>query len=403
MNRTPRTTRMLNAVLAPVVKGQADPEGTWAKAAAQIEKKHGSADRSFADELSQIVAGAAQISRISPLGWALILAEVKGRYVNKLRINRVRAEHPEVADEPIVTPVVVCGLPRTATTLTHRVLSASPHHRAPLMWELAHTDLEDPRAAARVAKQIQRGADMMQRLAPAIRHIHPIHADRPEESMPVHGSHWEALHGLMPGYRAWVTNHDMTHDYEDLKLGLQVLQHGRQPKRWVLKYPAYLGDMDKIRSVFPDATFVWTHRDPVSVIGSSCSLVETFWGLYQYDVDRQEIGQFVLDHLVGQVQRGLELRRSLPPASIIDVPYHQLSANPVAEVPRLYAAIGAAWTTDDEKHLVEVIAKPKGTPSHQYDPARYLDLDEVNEAFAPYNKLLDHLSSARDTTPVVEL
>ena len=404
MSRTPRMTRALNTVLGPVVKGYEDPDRSWAKAVAQVEKKAGSEDRQFADDLGVIVRGAAEIPRLSPLGWSLILADVKARYVNRLRVNHLLAEHPEIADEQITAPVIVCGLPRTATTLAHRVLSASPEHRAPLLWEMQNTGFEDPRSEQKLIKQMEQGAGLMERFAPDIPHIHPINVDRPEESMFLlpHGSHWPVLHGQMPSYSAWAAQRDQTADYEYLKSCLQVLQHGRATKRWFLKYPAHLADMDTILKVFPDATFVWTHRDPVTVIGSFCSLMETFWGMYQHDTDRQVIGRFALDHLVDQVNRGLELRRNLPPASIVDVPYHKLSADPFTEVPRLYAAIGATWTTRDQEHLADVVAKPKGTPSHRYDLSDYLDPAEVEQTFGPYNRLLDRLD-LRDAELTVEL
>jgi len=266
------------------------------------------------------------------------------------------------------------------------------------------TGLDDPEAGRKLVKQLERGAGMMERLAPDIPHIHPISVNRPEESMFLlpHGSHWPILHGLMPSYTAWSAQRDQTGDYEYLKQGLQVLQHGREPKRWFLKYPAHLGDMDTIKKVFPDATFVWTHRDPVTVIGSFCSLVETFWGMYQHETDREVIGRFALDHLAAQVEQGLELRRNLPPSSIVDVPYHKLSADPFTEVPRLYSAIGATWTTRDQEHLAEVVAKPKGTPSHRYDLSDYLDAGEVEQRFASYNRLLDRLD-LRDAELTVEL
>ena len=404
MSRTSRTTRVLNTVLAPVIKGHQDPDASWARTVAQVEKEAGTADPRFAAELAVIVRAAAEMPRLSPLGWYLITADVKARYVNRLRIDRMLAEHPQIADEEITAPVIVCGLPRTATTLAHRVLSASPDHRAPLLWEMQNTGLDDPRSARKLIKQLQQGAAMMEKFAPDIPHIHPINIDKPEESMFIlpHGSHWLILHGLMPSYSAWAAGRDVTGDYEYLKRALQVLQHGRPAKRWVLKYPAHLEDMDVIRKVFPDATFVWTHRDPVTVIGSFCSLVETFWGMYQHDTDRKEIGRFALDHLFTQVERGLELRRSLPPASIVDVPYHKLSADPFTEVPRLYAAIGATWTTRDQENLADVIAKPKGTPSHQYDLSDYLDPAEAEQTFAPYNRLLDRLDM-RDAEATVEL
>ncbi|PUB32566.1 sulfotransferase family protein [Promicromonospora sp. AC04] len=404
MSRTPRTTRILNTALAPFVTGYRDPAGSWAKAVAQVEKEAGAQDRPFADDLGRILEGAAEIPGLSPLGWFLISNEVKGKYANRLRVGRVLAEHPQVADEPITAPVFVCGLPRTATTLAHRVLAESPDHRGPLTWELQHTMLHDPRTERKVIKQLQQGLSLMELFAPGLQEKHPMYIDRPEESVLffAHGVHWLLQRGPMPSYSAWLADYDVLAEYEFLKLGLQVLQHGREPKRWVLKYPGHLSDMDTIRHVFPDATFVWTHRDPVTVIGSCASLLETLQGMVQHEVDPEVVGRTVLDHLVNQVNDGLQTRMNLPPSSIVDVPYHKLSADPFTEVPRLYAAIGARWTTRDQKTLAEVIAKPKGAPSHQYDLSRYVDRAEAEAAFAPYNRMLDRLD-LRDATPAIEL
>lgn len=404
MSPTPRTTRVLNAVLALSAKGQQDPAGSWAKAVAQIEKKAGAQDRPFADGLGRIIEGAAEIPQLSPLGWFLIFNEVRGKYTNRLRVNRVLSEHPQVADEPITAPVFVCGLPRTATTLAHRVLAESPDHRGPRTWELQHTALHDPRTARKVIKQLEQALSLMEMVAPGLQEKHPTYIDRPEESVLffAHGPHWPLQRGPMPSYSAWLADYEVRSEYEYLKLGLQVLQHGRERKRWVLKYPGHLGDMDTIRQVFPDATFVWTHRDPITVIGSFASLLETLRVMVQHEVDPEEIGRSALDHLVTQVERGLEIRMSLPPSSIVDVPYHKLAADPFTEVPRLYSAIGATWTSRDQEHLAEVIAKPKGAPSHHYDLSRYVDRAEVETRFASYNSMLDRLD-LRDAAPAVEL
>ncbi|MGI5187540.1 sulfotransferase family protein [Promicromonospora sp. CA-289599] len=404
MSRTPRTTRVLNAVLALSARGYRDPARSWAKAVAQVEKKAGIQDRPFADDLGRILEGAAEIPRLSPLGWFLIFNEVQGKYTNRLRVNRALSEHPQIADEPITAPVFVCGLPRTATTLAHRVLAESPDHRGPRTWELQHTALHDPRTARKVIRQLEQALSLIELVAPGLQEKHPTYIDRPEESVLffAHGPHWPLQRGPMPSYSAWLAGYEVRAEYEYLKLGLQVLQHGREHKRWVLKYPGHLGDMGTIKQVFPDATFVWTHRDPVTVIGSFASLLETLHMMVQHEVDPEAIGRAALDHLVTQVERGLEMRMSLPPSSIVDVPYHKLSADPFVEVPRLYSAIGATWTTRDQERLAEVVAKPKGTPSHRYDLSRYMDRAEVEARFASYNRMLDNLD-LRDATPAVEL
>ncbi|RPF20883.1 sulfotransferase family protein [Myceligenerans xiligouense] len=408
MTRTPRTSKVLNAMFSPVIRGYADPATAWDKAVAQVEQDAGLRDRAFADDLGRVVTSYAEEPRILPLGWTIGLGQVKDRYANRLRILRMVEEHPEIVGEPITDPVFVLGLPRTATTLAHRVLAASPAHRGPAMWEMLHTGYEDPSTAKREIKRLDQGQALMGVFAPALKHIHPTGAAQAEESLMLlpHGPFWQYMFGPMPSYGAWYAGRgaaELAGDYEYLKLGLQALQFGRERKRWILKYPGHLNDMTTIKQVFPDATFVWTHRDPASVLGSTCSMVETLWSTYQTDPSPQDIGRFVLEKMTAMVDNALEARLSLPPSSIVDVPYHKLSADPHTEVPRLYTAIGATWTESDAAQLDRVVTKPAGTRKHEYDIDHYaLPPNQVEEAFAAYLGLLRNFDEL-DAEPTAEL
>lgn len=408
MSRTTRAAKAVNVVFRRALRGREDPSATWADAVAQADRAAGTADPEFAGGLAAVVAGVAEIPRLSPLGWTLALTTLRDRYANRLRVNTLLASHPEIADEPIERPVFVLGLPRTATTLAHRLLASSHAHRGPLLWEMGHTGLDDPALAARQISRHNLGSRVTTALfAPGLKDQHPTAAEQPEESMWLlpHGF-WQAQFGVMPSYAAWLARRGAAGsvaDFEYLRQGLQVLQHGRPRRRWILKFPHHLNDMATIRHVFPDATFVWTHRDPAAVVGSTCSLVETSWSLYQNDPDRDEIGRFVLDMLSTLVTNGLESRLTLPPSSVVDVPYHRLSADPHAEVPRVYAEIGASWTPQDQARLDAVLARPSGSRPHRYDMTAYgLSAQEVTEAFAPYLGLLRTID-APDSAPTAEL
>lgn len=409
MSRTTRASKVLNTVFAPVVRGRDDPAGAWAKAVAEVEKDAGIQDPELADGLGRVFASISEEPRLTPLGWMFSLSVVKDRYTNRLRIKKLLAERPEIAAEQITNPVFVLGLPRTATTLTHKVLAASPDHRGPLAWEMSNTGLEDPAAAKRAIKKFDQSAQIFTKVfAPSLKDIHPISAKDPEESLLLmpHGTFWPLFHGSMPSYREWYAQRsaaELAADYACLKQGLQVLQHGRAPKRWIVKYPAHLNDMTVIKEVFPDATFVWTHRDPATVVGSACSLVETLWAPYQTDPDPLEVGELIMDSMVTWVNNALESRLTLPPSSIVDVPYHALSADPHTEVPRVYSAIGARWTASDEAQLDRVLARPAGTRRHEYDMRRYgLQPEQVEEQFAGYLRLLNTIDTL-DAQPKAEM
>jgi LPS sulfotransferase NodH len=179
-----------------------------------------------------------------------------------------------------------------------------------------------------------------------------------------------------------------------LKRALQVLQYGREPKRWILKYPGHLNDMDAIREVFPDARFVWTHRDPTTVMGSACSLMETSWSMYQRRPDLHQIGKVALELLVESIERGRQSRLRLFGDAIVDVPYHRLNSDPVNEVPKLYEALGAKWTDKDAGNLEYVLARPQADRRHEYMLSRYgLDIQGVEDAFGDYTTLCGNFNT----------
>ncbi|MEV3938017.1 sulfotransferase [Glycomyces sp. NPDC049804] len=400
MSRTTLTASLVNAMLRPSFKGRKRPLETWQRTVAAIEKSTGwstAGDEEFTADLGFHLQCLAEDPQLTPLGWQSGIEDAAKRQENRLRIRQRLLEHPEIADERIVAPVFVVGLPRTATTLAHKILAASDAHRGPLMWEMMRTDIPQHRAEAdKAIKSLESGTRMMVRFSPSWEVIHPMRVHSPEESMLIlpHGTYHLILRGALPKYRRWLAGRDCTPDYLYLKRALQVLQYQREPKRWMLKYPAHLNDMEVIKRVFPDATFVWTHRDPTTVMGSVCSLMETSWSLYQRRLDFASIGQVALSLLVESIEAGRKARLSLPAESIVDVPYHRLNSDPVNEVPKLYQAIGAEWTAKDAGNLENVLARPVRDRRHEYSLSRYgLTIQAVEDAFGDYTRLCGTLNT----------
>lgn len=400
MSRTTLTASLVNAMLRPSFKGRKRPLETWQRTVAAVEKSTGwstAGDAEFTAELGFHLQCLAEDPQLTPLGWQSGIEDAAKRQENRLRIRQRIIEHPEIADERIVAPVFVVGLPRTATTLAHKILAVSDAHRGPLMWEMMRTDIPQHRAEAdKAIRNLESGTRMMVRFSPSWEVIHPMRVHSPEESMLIlpHGTYHLILRGSLPKYRRWLEGRDCTPDYLYLKRALQVLQYQREPKRWMLKYPAHLNDMEAIKRVFPDATFVWTHRDPTTVMGSVCSLMETSWSLYQRRLDLESIGQVALSLLVESIEAGRKARLSLPADAIVDVPYHRLNSDPVNEVPKLYRALNAKWTDKDAGNLENVLARPQRDRRHEYSLSRYgLTIQGVEDAFGDYTRLCGTLNT----------
>jgi hypothetical protein len=56
--------------------------------------------------------------------------------VNRLLLTSVRQQAPGIFTRPLANPLIVTGLPRSGTTLLHRMLAADPAHYGLPYWEL---------------------------------------------------------------------------------------------------------------------------------------------------------------------------------------------------------------------------------------------------------------------------
>ncbi|WP_025274441.1 sulfotransferase family protein [Haloglycomyces albus] len=401
MRRITNTAKFLNTVLSPFTKARQDPDKAsraWYESVDKLVESTGYSiddDQAFVDDFDFLLRCFASTPGLTPIGWKGQLDGAVSRLENRLRVRQLHRDNPAIRDEVIERPVFVVGLPRTATSLTHKILARSDGHRGPLLWELQYTSLDlDEVERHRRIKSIQRQLDATFKFSPAFDIIHPVRIDQPEESLALlPHTYFHLSCALMEDYREWLTQRDLTEDYQYLKEALQVLQHGRQPQRWILKYPGHVADLDVIFRTFPDATIVWTHRDPMTVMGSFCSLVETLGGLHVKDIDRHHIGRMWLDVLSESVNEGRRHRPNAPRGGIIDVGYHQLVSDPQNYVPELYRKLGANWTREDSNKLDRLTDRPIRDRRHEYDIFRYgLEPQQIEKAFQDYLPLVHQVN-----------
>ncbi|MFF8017133.1 sulfotransferase [Streptomyces sp. NPDC007929] len=388
MSSSPLALTLAGLALRPAFGSRRDPGRIFDRIVVETGEAPG--DREFVDDFRALLGWWAKAEHLTPVGWQAAQGHVRRHLANRARVRRLIAEHPEIEREPIERPVFVVGLPRTATTVTHSVLSVSDEHRSPLLWELLAPGLELPprqrRRAIRAGRRMVRGTDLF---APRFRDIHAMAAEGPEECT------FALPHALMPlsqaripEYLEWHRARDFTADYRYLKQVYQVLQYGRPRRRWMLKSPMHLENLDALCRVFPDATIVWCHRDPVTAVASFCSLIEHGMAVSTRPVDLNGIGATWLGLLSRAMTRALAARAAVPARQLVDAPYAWLGSDPAAGAPKLFAAVGARWTEADAARLPAAVARPRGTRRHTYDLSHYgLTRDEVESAFADYNVL----------------
>jgi hypothetical protein len=151
-----------------------------------------------------------------------------------------------------------------------------------------------------------------------------------------------------------------------------------------------------VLETFPDACFVWTHRDPARLLPSLCSLVAGWRSLYEGAVDERAIGRWQLEMWCELVMGGIAKRRLADPGRFCDLSFQEVARDPLAAVRRIYRHFGFELGPEAERRMREwQAANPQGKHGgHAYSAERFgLSEDEIDERFAAYR---EHFGVAKE-------
>ncbi|MEE3331291.1 MAG: sulfotransferase [Myxococcota bacterium] len=326
---------------------------------------------------------------------------------SRLQLFDWAAKHPEVRDERIAPPIVVLGLPRTGTTLLSHLLDLDPRTRSLRQWEagafapppqLATRD-EDPRLATAIAQEKQ-----IAQLIPPLPAMHPLGATLPTECVPLHMLDFRSLghetQALVPSYGNWLERCDMRSAYAVHKLALQTLQSTIPTGRWALKTPNHLWALERLHEFYPDATLVWTHRDPARVVPSVASLNTAFHRTFTRNVDPKEVGRQWSRKLLHALNCGMEWDDQRGNKDWCQhVLYEDLMRDPVGTVRGIYAYAGEEL---DPLHEALMLAYIENRPQNAFGRHRYdmndfeMTTEGIDEAFGSYSARYEVPRETRD-------
>jgi len=337
---------------------------------------------------------------LSSTGRHLLQQRILELLVNRLRVEDHCRRDPSILQERVERPVVIVGLPRTGTTLLQRVLACDPRLYSMLWWESRHpvptTDAvpggPEPRIALARAE-----VRMMIEAMPQLLAIHPLDAEQADEEVMLmeHSFHasFDAFANV-PGYMAWQAAQDHAPAYAYLKKLLQFLQwqkrqRGVRAQRWVLKTPNHLPTLAALFQVFPDATVIQCHRDPLQTVPSLCSFIHTLWRIYGERVDPRVVGAQWSAKMARALHSAMAVRDSLPPESFHDVWFGDTVSRPMEVVEAIYAAIGMPLTPDVVQRMQQWLTanRREQRAAHDYTAAQFgLSDAQLERDFAAYRQ-----------------
>jgi hypothetical protein len=343
-------------------------------------------DGDWETRLRALVA-AVNASDLTVVGRLMTREEILRGLRTRLYLGDERRRDPSVAEEVIAAPVVVTGPARSGTTILFELLALDGGLRSPIATDVLHPASPDTVDAADRRAMTESEQEFWEDVQPEFASMHELRSDLPVECITIcapsfAGSHWQMV---LDDFGGWLP--DTVADLAFHKAVLQSVQHGEPVKQWLLKTPAYIFLLDDLLRVYPDASVIFTHRDPARTMPSTVSITSTIRWLRSDTVDISGTAELVAALFTAGLTTVAERQATgdLPPATG-HVRFGDLMSDPVTAIAAAYDGIGREFTASHRAAVVRYLAdKPRGKHgTHDYtaqewgyDPAllrRELDL-----------------------------
>src|SRR6185437_7425255 len=290
-------------------------------------------------------------------------------------------QYPQHANVGIERPIFVTGLPRTGTTILHRLLGTDPVHQGLHLWLAEFPQPRPPRDtwdSNPWYSQLNAQFDKAHAENPEYTGLHFMAAYELEECwqllrQSLHSVSYETLSHL-PTYSQWLSRQDWTPSYQRHRRNLQLIGLNDAEKRWVLKNPSHLFALDALMATYPDALVIQTHRPVETILASMCSLAQHTAEGWSTTFSGAQIGADAMETWSRGLERFNTVRAKHDSAQFCDVDYHDLIADPLGTVANVYSHFGMTLTDDARKAMEDSHAESQTgprAPKHKYSLADY--------------------------------
>jgi hypothetical protein len=337
---SPQARAMLDAI-ASMPALPLEPEALMAAASEQTGLDH-FGDDWFREPLDIVCRAIPVEAGLNAVGRVTAGSSLVNMLANRLRLEDLLRRHPEIEEVPIARPIIIVGLPRTGTTHLHNLLSADPQLRSLPYWESLEPVPEtipppDPDPRIERTAMATGFTDVAMPYFKAMHEMTPEHVHEEVQLQTLTlASMLLETQWHVPTYRDWWKSTDQTPAYRYLRRALQALQWLRGGERWVLKSPQHLEQFGRLMTVFPDATVICTHRDPVSVTVSFATMASYSARLSIDHPDPRAIGKYWTDRIQDMLTACVRDRDVLPAEQSLDVRFDDFMADEWGTVERIY-------------------------------------------------------------------
>jgi Sulfotransferase family len=344
--------------------------------------------------------------RFHEQGRRLAWGQVVGCLRSRAAAIKSMKDNPGFDTHPILAPVVIVGVPRTGTTALHRLMAVDPRFQGLQTWLIDSPMPRPPIDSWPQYPQFQKtlaGLEAQHAASPTSRAAHYRAAEQVHECCMVlwhsfNSNIWACGSWSSATYDAWRQCQSEEAAYDYYRKCVALIGSNEPDKRWLLKNPGHIEQLDLLFAVFPDAKVIQTHRDPAKAIPSLCALLMHLHPIYEEGRAEQRAHNMLAREVAKWARdlRRCEPVRAAHAGQIIDLVHGHFHRDPMRELERIYAFIGMDIGEELRGAFAKRIEeKPELQHGvHRYDLARFgMTADRLREQFGDYVQRFDLVES----------
>lgn len=344
--------------------------------------------------LRQLLAAIDTERKYTESGRPFAIGMLVGTLAARLHTQHGWKQRPDYRGVAIRRPIVITGIPRTGTTALHKLLSMDPQFQGLERWVAESPQVRPPRERWPSNPWFQMSVANLEAFfaaMPEMRKAHDMVADEVDECLEILRQNFVSNRfGAsldIPSYDEWWHAQSEEPSYRRYVDVLRLVGADDPDRRWLLKNPGHVAEIDRLLDVLPDACVIQTHRDPVKAIASISSLLLMSRRMMEGERTRATvIGGRELEYWGRAMEKMARVRQERPD-QFFDVDHRQFHREPMRVVRGIYDRFGLSLSDEAAERMHRwVAASPTSKHGeHRYDIADFgVTPEQVRRRFAGY-------------------
>jgi hypothetical protein len=151
----------------------------------------------------------------------------------------------------------------------------------------------------------------------------------------------------------------------------------------LLKNPHNTGRVKELLELFPNARFIFIHRDPYTVFRSTKKLYNRMVSSqFLQHITQKEIEKLIIDENAEILQKYLSERQLIPEGQLAEIAFDELEKSPMSTMEKVYASLGLQGFEDAAPHMKNYLDSVSEYKRNTYKPLPKRLLKKINTKWA---------------------